>query len=215
MKRWWIAVVAVLGVALGLLLMPRPDTGGAIPDRKGVKLEGDGFKAGNDSQPMTVAPTGGGTDLGDHPSTVAPPEPNAEYMAAQARMNTPETNAARLVSSGWSHVRMGLGYHKDEPAAAALLADVDALNSDLRDMRRDPSKFDWTAMEARQTDLIGRIRSSAYAADCAEGTKTVETRLQQYHDGTLPVVGAAATGEMAPPAPPGTGPGAGAKVRPR
>lgn len=218
MKRWWIAVVAVLGVALGLLLIPRPDTGKAVSDRGEVKLDGPAFHASADTDPMGAPGAAEPTKAAPPPlrpgvGTPTVPDVNPEYAAAQAAMNTPEAAAARYVSTGWSHIRLALGAHQGDPKAQALIAEVDQMNSDLRDMRRDPAKWSWPDLEKRQNDLLSEIQSSGYGSETRDGVQTVQTRLKQYHDGTIPAdtAGPAAQGL----GPTGPGPSDNPRVRPR
>ena len=197
MKRWAIAGVVVVGVALGILLMPRPDTGGAVATRAGSKLDGPGFVAPNDPDGRNVAGSGGTADPTRSPDE--PLLPMDEREAITAKLSTPEANAARQVGSGWAEIRMDLSNTPDDPQAMALMAEVEAMFVELRGMRRNSTKEGWDALEAKQRDLLARVKASPYGShdSVSHGSGVVESKLNAYDNGTLEImkIGPAAVGE--------------------
>lgn len=184
MKRWAILGVVVVGVALGVLLMPRPDTGGEVADRAGAKLDGPGFVAPLDPDARNL-----GSNGATEPAT-APDEPllaKDERDAITARLSTPEANAARLVGPGWAEIRMDLTAHAGDAQADALMAEVEAMFVELRGMRRNSTKEGWDALEVKQRDLLARIKASPFGggSGVTHGASAVEGKLAAYNDGTL------------------------------
>ena len=185
MKRWAIAGVVVVGVALGVLLMPRPDTGGEVADRAGTKLDGPGFVAPLDPDARNLGSDGG--------TAAAPDEPLLaldEREAITARLSTPEANAARQVGPGWAEIRMDLSGRAGDAQADALLAEVEALFAELRGMRRNSTKEGWDASEAKQRELLARIKASPFGSSTGvvNGTTLIEGKLDAYNNGTLEIM---------------------------
>lgn len=217
MNRGLIAALAVLGVGLGVAAgwMLMPDTGGKIRDRQGISLDQPGFVPANEGPGTTAAaPEPGGSPrepAANGTASSLTPEQRAEI---KAKLNTPEANAARLASAGWAQVRRDLSKFSGDADAQALLKSLDDVDAGLREVRRAAPTADWATAEARQRELIAAIKDSPYAADATSGLQTVEQRLQQYRDGTLPVSGPAASGD---PGQPGAGgfDGQADRVRPR
>ncbi len=190
MNRWAIAGVVVVGVALGLLLLARPDTGGAITERAGAKLDGPGFVAPSDPDGRNLgAPGTAGTTEPSAPLE-EPLLPLSDREAITARLSTPEANAARQTGPGWSEVRMELTTHRGDPQADALIAEVEAMFGELRNMRRNSTKEGWDALEAKQRDLLARIKASPYGSSSGvtHGGGVIEDKLNAYDNGTLEIM---------------------------
>ena len=78
-QRWSIAIVAVVGIGLAMLLFPRPDTGGSIPGSDPANVDPLGFENGKNLPPNS----------GVNPSVVGKP-----------RARSTRTTSARARSRG-------------------------------------------------------------------------------------------------------------------
>lgn len=197
MQRWWLIVAGVVGIGLAVLLVPRPDTGGDVPevDLTGVEVpelppirenetlplrrSGDGTSAGT--------PTTGGGALDDRaralmePQGVLPNKPDLNPKAARvaARRDTPEARYAAKAMGPWTQVRRLLSIKQ---ADEQTVETVEGMVDDLRTMFRDPTTVDASEMEQKQVELIEELRGSPDHDEEIEKMLTlIETRLEEYH----------------------------------
>ena len=105
MQRWWIIPVAVVGVALGLLLLARPDTGGEVADLDPVAELDDEGEAPDLSYDGNGIPIRGGKKLGDAVDAENRRGANPYAKAAAEARDTPEANAATHLQSGVARIR--------------------------------------------------------------------------------------------------------------
>jgi hypothetical protein len=192
MKRWWLLGVAALGVALGVLLIPRPDSGADVPDRAFVLPADDGpLPAGPDDPSGPIDPTGAplglhsGRKLGDAVDQASRAGANPYAAAAAAARDTPQAMAVARSLSGWMQtIRVLKPLLDTDPVVADLLAETEQLNKDLREMRRDPTGWDWADLERRQVDLMNRLRQTPFHDDTMETAfQQVEQNLADLHAG--------------------------------
>ena len=105
-QRWWLVAVAVVGVGLAVLLIPRPDTG-EIPEPapvvKPVVMPDD---APAPQKPARVRP--------DPKNMIPGPPPGAEEVIA--RRNRPSAKASTKLAAPWGAIRYRLGAVKTAEA---------------------------------------------------------------------------------------------------
>ena len=95
-QRWWLVAVAVIGVGLAVLLIPRPDTGSDIPE------------------PAPPAPA----PARPAPSEMIPgPPPGAEKVIAERKR--PSAQASKKLAAPWGGIRRKLGGAGTPDATAA------------------------------------------------------------------------------------------------
>lgn len=201
MQKWWIPVLAVVGVALGLLLIPRPDTGGDVPahEKPGALAEEGAFPEDDFDLPLRS-----GKRLGDAVAAADKEGSNPYAEAARAARDTPEARASAHVQSGWAQLVRLLGEKAEgNEEAAAFKAEAETILRDLRTMRRSPQDHDWAELERRQRDLADRVRASSFADSAVtEALTHVDNQLAQYHNGGWPA-DAAVPEEQGEPGEPG------------
>src|SRR5688572_10794015 len=116
-QRWWIAIVAVLGIGLAVLLFPRPDTGQDLPPAgEANPANTDPLAFRGDDGPRNGAPaaktgkrqpgTPGGMRTGPKPGT----------SALQERRNRTEVVYASKLVTPFSAVRYTLLRKTDDAA---------------------------------------------------------------------------------------------------
>lgn len=200
MKRIWIPVAGVVGIGLALLLIPRPDTGGDVPEADLGSVEGpttfvnpkearaaarakareEREAAAARGEPVAPAPSsepGGPDPLGLQERRVRP-----EVAERQHQRLRPEYVMANKTSTPWTVARGEIGI--SQPADAGrerLLEDIDLLLSDLEVIKQDPNKWDWATIEARQRNLMTSVeRSGRMTDDIRSAFGTLNQHLGSY-----------------------------------
>lgn len=177
--------------------MPRPDTGGDAPDANP-----------NNRNPMGALKTGQvhrpGLD-GIKP-VQRPMQPGPNPIAAQqlARTTNPEAVYASRITGPLAMMRRSLMLTED-PEAKPLADEAMTLITDLREVRRDPAAADFSALETRVVDFVGRVKASTWGPreDLKMPMDRIDQFLTEYH--TNPQI--PKTGPVLPGVPPGgTGP---------
>jgi hypothetical protein len=205
-QRWWIAIVAVLGIGLAILLFPRPDTGGEIssaePGEVPVFKEGEAPANGV----AAVAPgakRAKATDRGRKRPVPKPPS-----VLQERRSRTEVIYASKLVTP-FSAIRYTLMRMKDDPEAQALAEDLGlVLNGDIRDMRINPDGSTWDGLQAKTDAAMDKVSSSRFASDptVAKGLERYKEFVAEYHEAKASG-GVAADPDAEPPATPGAAAG--------
>lgn len=191
-QRWWIAVVAVVGIGLAILLFPRPDTGEDIPAANPDNASPLDF--GNDAPPRRDRGDGlTARAPGAEGATTARPEldprlrggPKPGTEALMEKRNRPEVVYASKLVTPFSAIRYTLMRLKDDPAALALAEEVGAVsNSELRTIRLDPDTVTWDELEAKMQPAIDKVTASSYASDptIAKALERYKQFVAEYHD---------------------------------
>ncbi|MEZ4237512.1 MAG: hypothetical protein R3F59_15475 [Myxococcota bacterium] len=205
-QRWWIAIVAVLGIGLAILLFPRPDTGGTVQPPA----------EGEDGQPAVVeAPQGGVAATAPGAKRQGPRGGKGKRPAVkppsvlQERRSRPEVIYASKIVTPFSAIRYTLSRMKDDPGAKALSDEVGKVaNGEIRTMRMDPDSIDWDSLQRATDAVIQQVRQSPYASDptIAKALERYGETVTEYHQtkengGTPPV-----DPDREPPATPGGAP---------
>lgn len=177
MRKSWIAVagIGVFAVVLAFVLLPKPDTGGDIPDRPrggrtAVGSGADGADVAVGARPI-VRP--GLTERVGSPRT--PREPGVRAAgskgavehpaeATDRRRSEPDAVAAGQAAAPWSQLRRQMLMSED-PAAKDMLDESAKIIQDLRELRRDPESQDFDDLETRQKNLARRVRNSSLIKD--------------------------------------------------
>lgn len=162
-QRWWIAVVAALGIGLAVLLFWPPSDGGKV----------DGATAGGPAGFEGGAPVNGAAAINpnvggrrDRPP-LAPPGANltapgeAEQVAKRAR---PESIYASKLVSPFSAIRYALA-QKGTPEAKALIEEIGTMMGDLRTMRQEPDTMPWSALQAKTDGMVAKVAASPWGSD--------------------------------------------------
>jgi hypothetical protein len=163
MQRWWLLGVAVLGVGVAILLIPRPDTGADIEPAKPVAPVG--VEAGQEPAPRDGAPR-----VRPSPDQMRPgPPPGAEK--ALAERNSPEAMAAKELATPWGIIRYKLNKEGSDEAKAmgAKIAPVQASFS--RHIRTPEGELD--ALIATAAPLVDELKASPFVSD-ADIQKAIE-----------------------------------------
>jgi hypothetical protein len=205
-QRWWVAIVAAAGIALAILLFPRPDTG----DDAAALAE----------QPPTAPrapPVIEGGRPGGPPPDIEPGRmiqgPRPDQAEALARRATPEATYANLLIGPVSSFKYTIRKQGATPEEYGPIEDrVDAVVAELREVRNDPAARPWSEIEATVNDLIALVTASEYGSspDVTRSVERARMLLEQYHTspaGPAPTGPTTASG-MAPPS--GTAPPSGA-----
>lgn len=174
-QRWWIAIVAVVGIGLAVLLFPRPDTG-------------DGISGSQPGGAVAVGEEGGATVSGGTTSVGKPPrppinpdrirtgvKPGTEGRAAQR--NRPEAVYASKLITPLSAMRYTLMKEGSEPAKALAEEIGTLMNEDLRKIRLDPDAVPWPALETRMDETVAHVQASPFASD-----ETITKSLSRYKE---------------------------------
>jgi len=186
-QRWWVAIVAVAGIALAILLFPRPDTGDDPVELRAPRPP----PATQGSRPGIV-------------STPAPPGhmiegPRPDAAEVMARRATPEATYANLLIGPVSSFKYTIRKQGATPEEAAPIEDkVDAVVTELRAVRTDPEARPWSEIEASVEELITMVATSEYGSslDVTRSVDRARMLLEQYH--TSPT-GPTAASAMVPP----------------
>jgi hypothetical protein len=168
-QRWWIAIVAVVGVGLAILLFPRPDTGEALPDGGGAVASADPAAASGKAPTARpklpeVDPTRVRTGV----------KPGMEDLVA--KRNRPEAVYASKLVTPFSSIRYTLVKEGSEPARA-LADEVGKVMADLRTMRLDPDAMAWADLEAKTNAMMAQVKASPFASN-----EQIVRSSQKYED---------------------------------
>ncbi|MFT6819814.1 MAG: hypothetical protein ACJATT_003638 [Myxococcota bacterium] len=211
MQKWWLIGAGVVGVVLAVVLLGRPlDTGGEITTMtdgpvtlteggEGAQPGGLVRDAAGNLVPDGEQAVAAGVVASDRPIRVGgqamvrpgftPPDPttmvagaNPMAQRAAARRDTPEARLAAQTTAPWTQVRREIAKAAgDDPAASALIGDVQTHLDDLRSTQRDPQAIDFSDVERRQTELSSRVRQSPYHNSEVERMLVlVEERVKTY-----------------------------------
>lgn len=166
MQRWWIAVVAVIGIGLAFLLFPRPDRGASVttgerPSTAVLQTEENPFDPPTVAPEPEPAPAFGSRDKvrrPEPPQKVSPEVREAQLRLAELRSRPDAQASARLIGA-WSGVRKTL-LDSEVDEAADLAERLRQPLSDLVEFRRNPERavpFDQTraTLDAIRDELKG------------------------------------------------------------
>jgi hypothetical protein len=157
-QKWWYIAAGAVGLAVTILLLPRPDTGEGL-EANVENADPLNFKENLTPEQVTaqrkakrVSRNGRKANT---PGMVDGPNPIAAQLMAQR--NTPQAMTASRMSAPWTVIRRELilntelADHDDAKAFGEGLAE---LVLDLRNLRREPEAHDFTAlMERHRTKL--------------------------------------------------------------
>ena len=135
MQRWWIAIVALIGVGLAFFLFPRPDRGAV------VSSDTPSAEAATETEAPRGPTFGSRTKVERPPAAPAPVPPEvieAQKRIAQMRAQ-PDAQASAKLIGAWSGVRKTLMESESEEAKAL----ADRLRQPLQDLaefRRNPKR---------------------------------------------------------------------------
>lgn len=180
MQRWWIVGVAVVGIALAVLLFPRPDTGD-IPEPNPKIVDPLDFETpGKASKQKMKAVTG--------------PRPGMERLIELR--SQPDAVYAGKLTAPWSAVRYALlkEFPEDDTEAAEIADDIRTVLATLQSGRRDPTMVPPLAETVESLEsLEERLESSPRFTEnetIAKGLKRYALTLTEYHaanrDGNAP-----------------------------
>ncbi len=175
--RWWIAGVAVVGLVLAFLLMPRPDTGADIPDADPTNVDPANFKKDTELAPGTVVSPRASSRRRDFDldGAVTGVKPGTEEFIA--KRNRPEIVYSGKIVAPWSAMKYVL--LKDGSDEAKALADEigTSIMAPLRGVRTsaDPREA-MDAIEPAMASMAVKVEASSWATD-----DTVAKSLARYH----------------------------------
>ncbi|MEM6926144.1 MAG: hypothetical protein AAF602_04405 [Myxococcota bacterium] len=163
MQRWWIAVVAVIGIGLAFFLFPSPDRG-ATPQ---TPAPADGAAADIGTAPEAdEAPVFGSRDKVKRAKQKAAPVPT-EVLDARMRLaelrSRPDAQASAKLIGAWSGIRKTLMENEAQEAGEFAERLKDPLQ-DLAEFRRNPDvgvPFD--QIRAQLDQLHSELSSSPFA----------------------------------------------------
>jgi hypothetical protein len=172
MQKWWVAGGAVVAVALAVLVIGRPDTGGEVTERdletptveaqepgEDDLIRGGGSRGGNASRsPSAVVLDENGMviPVGD----VRASKPGSRELAL--RQQQPEAQWAARSMAPWTQIRRQLASQDAEHPA---IAEVSGLIGEIRELRLDPAKRDVAAILEQQAAVEASVRSSGLVND--------------------------------------------------
>lgn len=169
-QRWWIGVVALVGIVLAVLLFPRPDTGADItvdatsddPDDEGVASNDDQQATRRDRRERRAGRVGTG------------PKPGA--AAALAARHRPEIVYSSKIIAPWSAIRYVL--LKEGTPEAKTLADElgNGVMAELRNIRNaEDVESSWLAAEPKMAEAATKVAASSWGKN-----ETVVKSLDRY-----------------------------------
>ena len=156
MQRWWIAIVAIVGVGLAYFLFPAPERGANLDPKNPDAVDQD------------LAPAFGSRDKVKRPKANKQPVP-PEVIAAQKRIAElrarPDGQASAKLIGAWSGIRKSL----IESGAEAALDLAERLRQPLQDLaefRRNPERaMPFEQVRAQLDKIHGEIAASPFAGE--------------------------------------------------
>jgi len=183
-QRWWLVGVAVVGVVLAVLLVPRPDTGADIPDPDPTNTDPLDFKAPAPAPAPAPTPTPATPEpQEDYGMRRTPPvkvegeEPNItpEQKAFIEKRNAPEPTAARAMVGPMGSIRRQLSIDGSDEAKA-MIAKIAPVQAELSDIGQNPDTTnDLGTVVSRMDSVIGDVKTSKWYAD-----PIVKSSVQRY-----------------------------------
>jgi len=193
MKRnWWIAVVAVFGIGLAILLFPRPDTGGDPMTGRVTPSATVPTQANADATPSTPRPV---------PASRMGPDTRPEALEYKARRSTPESVYANMLVGPVAGLKYSIRKAPNQTAEVATLEEkIDAVVTELREVRNDPAGRPWSEIEASVEALLTMVTSSSYGTnpDVMRSVDRARMLMSQYHTDPHGTGGTTPTGEPMP-----------------
>lgn len=182
--RWWIAVVAALGLVLAFLLMPKPNTGVDVvrPDGQASPAPSPGAGAGVEPGTVVRSDRTGPRPEKDLSRMVTGQKPGMERFLEHR--NRPEVVYSGKLIAPWAAVRYIL--LKDGSDDAKALADElnQGVLTDLRGIRNEEdSRAAMDAVEPEMAKAAETVRASKWADDptVAQAMTRYEALLVEYH----------------------------------
>ncbi|MBX2803852.1 MAG: hypothetical protein KTR31_39615 [Myxococcales bacterium] len=175
MQRWWIAIVAVVGIGLAILLFPRPDTGQDIPDVAPTNADAGDFDGDGTPEPRL-------RKKGRKNNSVMEGHKEGLERLAEIRSRPDAVHAGKLTAP-WSTIRYALMKANDDEANA-LADDIAKVLAPLQSARRDPTTGKpFEEMETTLKDLEQRVAASKWAEEESVSIALARHReiLEEYH----------------------------------
>lgn len=151
-QKWWLVAAGAVGIALAILLFPKPESGD-LPDADLTRANPLDFKGKEKPKGPSVTRVGR--------REVLPPDVSAARAARAVGMEhltTPEAIFAGRLSGPWTLVRRQLLAHGDAEGKA-WAETVTPLVTDLRNRRRDPKSVDFAELRTRQDTLLTQLKA--------------------------------------------------------
>lgn len=148
-QKWWLVAAGAIGIALAILLFPKPGTSD-LPDPDMTREDPLDFKAqGEHKRPQHIKVAR---------REARPPELiRREAIPGREHLTTPEAIYSGRLSGPWTLVRRQLLSSEDE-RAMEWAEKLTPLITDLRNRRRDPNAVSWDSLRATQDDLLSEIK---------------------------------------------------------
>jgi len=177
-QRWWLIGVAIVGVILAVLLVPRPDTGVDIPDADPANTRPLDFKANPVAAPPPApSPSPVREYTEDEPFGLKSRPPEREAVPDDEKNLSPEQKAfiearmakdptaARAMVGPIGGIRRQL--HVDgSDEAKALIARIAPVQAELSDIGQQPgSEGDIQDVVGRMDSLMDEVKSSKWYSD--------------------------------------------------
>lgn len=178
-RWWWIVLVALVGVSLAIVLLPRPDTGDDIAPPPAPR-------AAQASERPAATPPRGVTRPGEEPvDAVGVQAVRPELAAIREARNKPEVVYAGKVMGPWSAMRYVL-LKDGSPEAKALGDEINTeVMAELRKIRTadDPLTI-WPVLEPKMDALAATIAESRWGSDesVVKSIERYRTTMQDFHD---------------------------------
>ncbi|MEN0063539.1 MAG: hypothetical protein AAGA48_15420 [Myxococcota bacterium] len=163
MQRWWIGIVAVVGVALAFFLFPRPDRGATVaPNPDAPKAQ-----AGRGTAEAPPPDFGPARRAKRKAKNAEKPPVAPEVIAAQERLAElrarPDAQASAKLIGAWSGVRKTL-MESEAPEAAEFAERLKQPLGDLANFRRNPEEgVPFEQIQAPLDELHEEISTSPFA----------------------------------------------------
>ena len=183
-QRWWIGVVAVVGIVLAVLLFPRPDTGADVPAVDPTNK--DPLDFGVERPTPAAAGPGAGARAraqNDPDRVMTGPKPGSEALTASR--NRPEIVYSGKIIAPWSAIRYVL-LKVGTPEAKTLADELgDGVMDDLRKIRtsEDPEGL-WASTEPKMAETAAKVAASPWGSDetVVKSIERYELLLKEFHE---------------------------------
>lgn len=154
-QKWWLVAAGVVGIALAILLFPKPESPSDLPDPDMTR-----------ANPLDFKGDPGAKNKGARQVRVAERElrrpdilrQDAARVAGHPGMDDPEAVYSGRLSGPWTLVRRQLLANGSDDAKA-WADQVTPLVMDLRARRRDPQAVSWDDLRSRQERLLTELRA--------------------------------------------------------